>query len=157
MCIRDRNTLAISRDAGMELCAGLIVGMGEEANDVIDVAFKLRELNVESIPVNFLNAIEETPLAGTWDLDPRYCLKVLCLFRMTNPTTEIRIAGGREVNLRSMQAMGLYAANSMFVSDYLTTAGQAASDDFKMIEDLGFEVVVANKKTDSQPNETTVS
>lgn len=139
------NTLAVSRNAGMELCAGLIVGMGEEANDIVDVAFKLRELKVESIPVNFLTAIEATPLEGTWDLDPRYCLKVLCLFRMTNPTTEIRIAGGREVNLRSMQAMGLYAANSLFVSDYLTTAGQKASEDFTMIEDLGFEIVYANE------------
>jgi biotin synthase len=149
------NTLAVSRDAGLELCAGLIVGMGEEADDVIDVAFKLRELKVESIPVNFLNAIEATPLEGTWDLDPRYCLKVLCLFRMTNPETEIRIAGGREVNLRSMQAMGLYAANSIFVSDYLTTQGQETSADFQMIEDLGFEIVFANQKpTASETVET---
>ncbi|MCL4109885.1 UNVERIFIED_CONTAM: hypothetical protein GTU68_003253 [Idotea baltica] len=140
------NTLAVSRNAGMELCAGLIVGMGEESNDVVDVAFKLRELQVESIPVNFLTAIEATPLEGTWDLDPRYCLKVLCLFRLTNPKTEIRIAGGREVNLRSMQPLGLYAANSIFVSDYLTTEGQEASEDFKMIEDLGFEIVMANQQ-----------
>ena len=135
------NTLAISRDAGLELCAGLIVGMGEDHNDVVDVAFKLRELKVESIPVNFLNAIDGTPLEGQDDLNPRYCLKVLSLFRLTNPATEIRIAGGREVNLRSMQSMGLYAANSMFVSDYLTTPGQEASEDFRMIEDLGFEVI----------------
>ena len=141
------NTLTVSRNAGLELCAGLIVGMGEEANDVVDVAFKLRELQVESIPVNFLTAIEATPLEGTWDLDPRYCLKVLCLFRVTNPTTEIRIAGGREVNLRSMQPLGLYAANSIFVSDYLTTEGQEASEDFKMIEDLGFEIVMANQQS----------
>ena len=63
---------------------------------------------------------------------------------MANPATEIRIAGGREVNLRSMQAMGLYAANSLFVSDYLTTAGQSAEDDFRMIEDLGFRIVVGD-------------
>ena len=97
--------------------------------------------------MNFLTAIEATPLEGTWDLDPRYCLKVLCLFRVTNPTTEIRIAGGREVNLRSMQPLGLYAANSIFVSDYLTTEGQEASEDFKMIEDLGFEIVMANQQS----------
>ena len=133
-------TLDACRDNGLELCAGLIVGMGEEAPDVVDVAFKLRELKVESIPVNFLNSIDGTPLQTKAELDPRYCLKVLCLYRLTNPTTEIRIAGGREVNLRSMQAMGLYPANSMFVSDYLTTAGQAASEDMNMIEDLGFEV-----------------
>jgi biotin synthase len=66
---------------------------------------------------------------------------VLCLFRFVNPRTEIRIAGGREVHLRSLQAMGLYPANSIFVSDYLTTAGQAAELDLQMIRDLGFEVV----------------
>ena len=99
------NTLAIARDAGLELCAGLIVGMGEEHDDVIDVAFQLHELGVESIPVNFLNPIDGTPLKGRRDLNPRYCLKVLSLFRLCNPGTEIRIAGGREVNLRSLQPM----------------------------------------------------
>ena len=135
------NTLRVARNAGMELCAGLIVGMGEEADDVIDVALALRELEVESIPVNFLNAIDGTPLEGSDRLDPRYCLKVLCLFRFANPTTEIRIAGGREVNLRSLQPLGLYPANSLFVSDYLTTKGQEASADYRMIEDLGFEII----------------
>lgn len=135
------NTLRVARNAGMELCAGLIVGMGEEADDVIDVALALRELEVESIPVNFLNAIDGTPLESSDRLDPRYCLKVLCLFRFANPTTEIRIAGGREVNLRSLQPLGLYPANSLFVSDYLTTKGQEASADYRMIEDLGFEIV----------------
>ncbi|MBL8850157.1 MAG: biotin synthase BioB, partial [Planctomycetaceae bacterium] len=79
-------------------------------------------------------------------LNPRYCLKVLCLLRLAHPSTEIRIAGGREVNLRSMQAFGLYPANSIFVSDYLTTKGQAASADYEMIADLGFEVVVAGQE-----------
>ena len=135
-------TLRVVRESGMELCSGLIVGMGEVDEDIVDVALQLRELRVESIPVNFLNSIEGTPLERRHDLDPRACVKALCLLRLTNPTTEIRIAGGREVNLRSMQAMGLYAANSMFVSDYLTTKGQPAEQDFQMIEDLGFEVVV---------------
>ena len=101
----------------------------------------MRELGVESIPVNFLISIDGTPLADRRDLNPRSCLKALCLLRLTNPSTEIRIAGGREVNLRSMQAMGLYAANSMFVSDYLTTKGQTPDEDFRMVEDLGFEIV----------------
>ncbi|GAB4155875.1 MAG: biotin synthase BioB [Planctomycetaceae bacterium] len=136
-------TLKVARDAGLELCAGLIVGMGETNEDVVQVAFNLRELEVESIPVNFLNAIDGTPLEGTHQLDPRYCLKTLCLFRFTNPSTEIRIAGGREVQLRSMQAMGLYPANSLFVSDYLTTKGQAADADHQMIADMGFEVIEA--------------
>ena len=138
---RDRlETLESARNAGLELCSGLIVGMGEQPQDVVDVALELQRLKVESIPVNFLHAIPGTMLEGTNNLNPRYCLKVLCLFRFANPATEIRIAGGREVQLRSIQPMGLYAANSLFVSDYLTTSGQSASEDIQMIEDLGFEV-----------------
>lgn len=134
-------TLRIAREAGLELCAGLIVGMGESERDIVDVALELRELEVDSIPVNFLNPIDGTPLARTDVLNPRACLKALCLMRFANPSTEIRIAGGRERQLRSMQAMGLYPANSLFVSDYLTTPGQPPRDDFQMIADLGFEVV----------------
>ncbi len=137
-------TLRIAHDAGMELCCGVIVGMGEADQDVVNVAFQLRELEVDSIPVNFLHSIPGTRLQNVHLLNPRYCLKVLCLFRMANPSTEIRIAGGREVNLRSMQAMALYPANSLFVSDYLTTKGQTAEEDFQMIKDLGFEIVTGN-------------
>lgn len=135
-------TLRAARQAGLELCAGLIVGMGETTDDLIDVALELGNIRVESIPVNFLHAIEGTPLQDLDELDPRYCLRALCLFRFLNPHTEIRIAGGREIHLRSLQAMGLYPANSIFVSDYLTTEGQAAEADFQMIRDLGFEIVM---------------
>ncbi len=145
-------TLRVAQGAGMELCSGLIVGMGETDEDLVDVAMELQTLNVQSIPVNFLISIEGTPLENLHRLNPRYCLKVLCLLRLTNPAVEIRIAGGREVQLRSMQAMGLYAANSMFVSDYLTTPGQAAEADFQMIEDLGFEIVLAGAET-SRPGQ----
>jgi len=142
---KDRlETLDICRDAGLELCAGMIVGMGEVHDDVVDVAMKLAELNVESIPINFLNSIDGTPLQSVKELDPRFCLKVLAMFRLTNPRAELRIAGGREVNLRSMQALGLYPANSMFVSDYLTTPGQKAEDDFRMIADLGFQITAGD-------------
>jgi biotin synthase len=137
-------TLSICRDAGLELCAGMIVGMGEQNGDVVDVALKLGELNVESIPVNFLHAIDGTPLQSQHELDPRYCLKVLAMFRLTNPAAELRVAGGREVNLRSMQALALYPANSMFVSDYLTTPGQKAEEDFRMISDLGFRITAGD-------------
>jgi len=133
-------TLHAVRDAGMELCSGGIVGMGEKPRDVVDMAIQLRELKVESIPVNFLNPIEGTPLAGQGDLTPNYCLKVLAMFRLINPEREIRIAGGRELHLRSLQALGLYAANSIFVGDYLTTKGQLPEADYAMICDLGFEV-----------------
>lgn len=142
---KDRlQTLDVCRDAGLELCAGMIVGMGETLEDVVDVALKLAELQVESIPVNFLNSIDGTPFESLDHLNPRFCLKVLSMFRLTNPRTELRIAGGREVNLRSMQSMGLYAANSMFVSDYLTTPGQKAELDFQMIEDLGFRITAGD-------------
>ena len=135
------DTLRAVRRAGMELCSGGIIGMGEAASDVVDMAFALRELAAESIPVNFLNPIEGTPLAGTRQLNPRYCLKVLAMFRFVNPTSELRIAGGREIHLGSLQAMGLYPANSIFVGNYLTTQGQPPAADYRMIEELGFEIV----------------
>jgi biotin synthase len=134
-------TLHAVRDAGLEMCSGGIIGMGERRRDVVDMAIALRDLRVQSIPVNFLIPIEGTPLAARADLNPRYCLKVLAMFRLVNPDRELRIAGGREVHLGSMQALGLYAANSIFVGDYLTTKGQAAEADYQMIRDLGFEIV----------------
>ena len=134
------DTLHAVRNAGMEMCSGGIIGMGERAEDVVNMAIELRDLGVHSIPVNFLNPIEGTPLAGQGDLDPRYCLKVLAMFRLVNPDREIRIAGGREMHLRSLQPLALYAANSLFVGDYLTTKGQAPEADYEMIRDLGFEV-----------------
>jgi biotin synthase len=135
-----KDTLKAVRDAGMEICSGGIVGMGEKKSDIVSMAFELQELKAESIPVNFLNAIEGTPLQGINYLTPNYCLKVLCMFRFVNPTSEIRISGGREIHLKSLQPLGLYAANSMFVGDYLTTKGQPPESDYRMIEDLGFEI-----------------
>ena len=91
------------------------------------MAFALRELEVESIPVNFLNPIDGTPLAGSSrSSNPRYCLKVLAMFRFVNPTRELRIAGGRELHLGSLQPLGLYAANSIFVGDYSDHQGPGA-------------------------------
>ena len=104
------------------------------------MAMELRNLGVESIPLNFLNAIDGTPLEGTAKLTPRDCLRGLVMMRMVNPTAEIRIAGGRELHLGALQPLGLYAANSMFVGDYLTTKGQLPEADYRMIADLGFEI-----------------
>ncbi|MCM3653787.1 biotin synthase BioB [Metabacillus litoralis] len=134
------NTVEMVKESGMSPCSGVIVGMKETKQDVVDMANSLKALDADSIPVNFLHAIDGTPLQGVKELNPLYCLKVLALFRFINPTKEIRISGGREVNLRSLQPFGLYAANSVFVGDYLTTAGQEESDDYKMLRDLGFEV-----------------
>jgi biotin synthase len=136
------DTLRAVRASGMELCSGGIIGMGEGPRDVAAMAFELRELGVESIPVNFLNPIEGTPLAGPSPLTPNHCLKVLAMFRFANPTSELRIAGGRELHLRSLQPLGLYPANSIFVGDYLTTKGQLAEQDYAMIRDMGFEVTM---------------
>ena len=97
-------------------------------------------MGVEAIPVNFLQPIDGTPLQGAGRLNPRYCLKVLALFRLANPRCELRIAAGREMHLGVLQPLGLYAANSIFVGDYLTTKGQAPEEDYQMIRDLGFEV-----------------
>jgi biotin synthase len=133
-------TLQNVRQAGMELCSGGIIGMGEEDQDVVAMACSLRDLGVESIPVNFLNPIDGTPLSGVNTLNPRYCLKVLAMFRFVNPDREIRISGGRELHLGSLQPLGLYPANSIFVGDYLTTKGQAPDADYKMIEELGFQI-----------------
>lgn len=140
------DTLRVVRERGMELCSGLIVGMGESSTDIVGVLNELSQLKVESTPINFLNSIDGTPLENRWDLTPQDCLRSLCAARFALPSTEIRIAGGREVNLRTLQPLGLYPANSMFVSDYLTTKGQPAEEDRKMIEDLGFEIVIAGQE-----------
>ncbi|WP_257348560.1 biotin synthase BioB [Pseudalkalibacillus decolorationis] len=134
------STVNMAKDAGISPCSGVIVGMKETKEEVVDMARSLKALDADSIPVNFLHAIDGTPLEGTHELDPRYCLKVLALFRYINPTKEIRISGGREVNLKSLQPLGLYAANSIFVGDYLTTAGQESTKDHEMLNDLGFDI-----------------
>lgn len=133
-----RRTVENVKAAGLKTCSGGIVGMGESDDDVIDLALSLRELGVKSVPVNFLVPIAGTPFADRNELDPRRCLRILCLYRFLLPTQEIRISGGREVHLRSMQVMGLYPANSIFIGDYLTTPGAAARADLQMIRDAGF-------------------
>jgi biotin synthase len=144
-------TLAACRSAGLELCSGGIMGMGEGHDDLIDMALELRRLSVESIPLNFLNSIEGTPLEDVNRLTPRDCLRGLAMMRLVNPAAEIRIAGGREIHLGSLQALGLYAANSMFVGDYLTTKGQLPEADYKLIEDLGFVITRGAESAEPPP------
>jgi len=133
-------TVKAAKNAGMEACCGGIIGMGESIQDRIDLAYELRDLEVESIPVNFLDPRPGTPLAHVPRLTPYECLKTLCMFRFVNPSRDIRMAGGREVNLREMQAFALYPANSMFTEGYLTTGGQGHEKDMRMLEDAGFRV-----------------
>ncbi|MCO8120390.1 biotin synthase BioB [Stieleria sp. TO1_6] len=136
-------TLRHVRDAGMEMCSGGIIGMGETYDDIISMAYDLKELGVQSIPLNFLNSIDGTPLQGKEDLSPQDCLRALAMFRFVNPSRELRISGGREIHLRTLQPLGLYVANSVFVGDYLTTQGQAPDEDYQMIRDLGFDVTTS--------------
>lgn len=133
-------TLEIVQKAGLATCSGGIIGMGESHEDIIDLAFALRDIGADSIPVNFLHPIDGTPLSGREDLTPRDCLRTLCLFRFVNPDREIRVAGGRERNIRSLQPLALYPANSLFMEGYLTTEGQGTNETHQMIEDLGFEI-----------------
>ena len=133
-------TLQHVKDAGMEMCNGGIICLGEKHEDIVSMAFDLRDLGVQSIPLNFLNAIEGTPLQTNDELTANDCLRALAMFRFVNPDRELRISGGREIHLRSLQPLGLYVANSLFVGDYLTTKGQAPQEDYDMIRDLGFEV-----------------
>jgi len=128
------------REAGLEVCSGGIVGQGETDEDIIDLLSALRDIRAESIPINFLVPIRGTPFENrAGDLTPRRCLKILCLARFLNPDREIRVAGGREYHLRSLQPLSLYAANSIFVAGYLTTSGQSSEDALNMIADLGFD------------------
>lgn len=134
------DTLHAARAAGLKLCSGAIFGQGESEDDIVDVALALRELAPQSIPVNFLLPIPGTPFAETRYIRPYDCLRILCLMRLLNPAQELRVSAGREVHLRSLQPLALYAANSVFVSGYLTTPGQAYQETWQMITDLGFEI-----------------
>jgi biotin synthase len=133
-------TLEAAKRNGIESCSGMIVGMGEESIDIVEVAFRLRELEVPSIPVNFLIPIDGNQVQHDGSLTPERCLRALCLMRFINPSAEIRVAGGREGHLRSMQPFALYPANSLFVEGYLTTKGDPVAETYAMIRDAGFEI-----------------
>ncbi|MFB7372222.1 biotin synthase BioB [Streptomyces sp. NPDC056222] len=134
------DTVQKAHGAGLSACSGLIAGMGESDEDLVDVVYALRDLGSDSVPVNFLIPFEGTPLAKEWNLTPQRCLRILAMVRFVCPDVEVRIAGGREVHLRSMQPLALNIANSIFLGDYLTSEGQAGQADLDMIADAGFEV-----------------
>lgn len=144
-------TVEQAKDAGLSPCSGVIVGMGESHEQLIDAVFALRALGSESIPVNFLMPFDGTPLEGTWLLTPAACLRVLALVRFACPATELRMAGGREMHLRTLQPLALHVANSLFLGDYLTSEGQAATADLDMIADNGF--VVLGSKQAQEPDD----
>ena len=140
-------TVAAAQRAGLSPCSGAIFGMGETDEDVVDVALALRELDPDSVPVNFLIPFEGTPLGGHWELTPHRCLRILALFRFVFPDVEVRLAGGREIHLRTLQPLALHLANSMFLGDYLTSEGQAGDADRAMIADAGFVIEGAGEQT----------
>ena len=132
------DTVKLARAAGMTVCSGGIVGLGEDQDDLLDMAFSLRDLEADSVPVNFLDPRPGTPMAGYQRIEPTHALRVLCMFRFLHPRADLRVAGGREVTLRSLQCMALYPANSIFTSGYLTTGGATPNHDHQMIADMGF-------------------
>ncbi len=133
------NTLQAATEAGIEICSGMIAGMGETSNDILEVAYTLRRLNAPSIPVNFFIPISGSKITNT-DLTPDHCLRILCLFRFLNPKAEIRVAAGRELHLRNMEVMALYPANSLFLDGYLNAKGSSRGKTLQMIKDAGFTI-----------------
>ncbi len=130
-----------AKEAGAWVCCGGIFGIGETLQDRVDLATTLRELDVDSIPVNFLNPVDGTPLAGKRDLAPFDGLKVIAMMRLVNPGREIIVCGGREACLRDLQGLMFAAgATGTMAGNYLTTAGRPAEDDVRMIADLGLSV-----------------
>lgn len=136
-------TVAMAQDAGLSACSGLIAGLGESEEQLVEALVALRGLGSESIPVNFLIPFDGTPKQQTWELSPLRCLKILAAARVVAPAAEIRIAAGREMHLRSLQATALHLANSIFLGDYLTAEGQAAEDDLALLADNGFSILGA--------------
>jgi biotin synthase len=126
--------------------------VGETDEDLVDVAFALRAMAPDSVPVNFLIPFDGTPLAGQWQLTPQRCLRILAMVRFVNPDAEVRLAGGREIHLRSLQPLALHIVNSIFLGDYLTSEGQPGAADLAMIADAGFTVEGAESGTPAQLN-----
>lgn len=142
-----QETVRRAKASGLSPCSGALFGMGETDEDIVEVGFALRELAPDSVPINFLIPIDGTPLAAFSELTPLRCLRILALYRLLFPNVEVRIAGGREVHLRSLQPLGLQLANSIFAGDYLTTKGQAVSADLELIADCGLRVETAGEVT----------
>jgi biotin synthase len=131
-------TLRVAKAAGLSLCSGGIFGMGEDWEDRLDLLLMLRELGVDVVPLNFLNAIEGTPLADMPPLPPMECLKIIAIARFILPNKELKVAGGREKVLRDLQSWIFFAgADSTMIGNYLTTYGRPPGQDHQMVRDLG--------------------
>jgi len=133
-------TIRHLKDAGISVCSGVIAGMGESAADLVDVALRLRELKVPSIPVNFFLPVPGHEVKSPSPLTADSCIRALCMFRLANPSAEIRMAAGREVYIADRQPQALRAANSLFVSGYLNVKGSDAAETYAMIEQAGYSI-----------------
>jgi biotin synthase len=128
-------------DAGMELCCGGILGLGETLGQRVDFAFELAALEPCEVPINFLDPRPGTPLADRTVLSPREALQAIALFRLVLPSAWLRLAGGRELVLGELQSMGLVAgANALIVGNYLTTVGRSPAEDRALLDALGMPV-----------------
>jgi biotin synthase len=133
-------TIGYLKKAGINICSGGIIGMGETREDRCDLAFSLREIGANVVPINILNPIKGTPLEKVPPLPPMEILKTIACFRFILPRQEIMIAGGRTVNLRDMQSMVFTAgASALMVGNYLTTLNQSIEKDLQMLKDLGLD------------------
>lgn len=133
-------TIRHLKDAGIKICSGGIIGMGETSEDRCDLAFSLRDLGVHVVPLNILNPIEGTPFAAKEPMSPLEILKTIACFRFVLPRQEIMIAGGRAVNLRDLQSMIFVAgASALMIGNYLTTLNQPVEKDLQMLKDLGLD------------------
>ena len=139
---RDRvKTIEVLKEQGFSICCGGIIGLGESPPQRLELAFSLRQLGIDCIPFNILNPRPGTPLEHSESIPPMEIIKTISLFRLILPKGTIKIAGGREANLRDLQSLALLAgANGLIVGNYLTTPGRNAEDDFRMIKDLGFKL-----------------
>ena len=134
----DVASVRTAREAGLSVCSGGLIGLGEGISHRIELAETLRELDVDSIPINILNPIKGTPLAGTKPLPPLEILMTIAMFRFMLPTKDIKLCGGKEKNLRQLLPLGIVAgANSLMTGNYLTTTGRDSALDQEMIADLG--------------------
>ncbi len=138
----DVQTIRNARQAGMKVCCGGIFGMGETMAQRVELALTLRELEVDSVPINFLNPIPGTRLAAANFLTPLECLHIIALFRLILPKKRITVCGGREKNLRDLQSWMFFAgANGTMIGNYLTTTGRDEQQDRQMLKDLGLTIV----------------
>jgi len=139
---RDRvMTIEVLKAQGFSICCGGIIGLGESPQQRLELAFSLRQLGIDCIPFNILNPRPGTPLEHSESIPPLEIIKTISLFRLVLPKGTIKIAGGREANLRDLQSLALLAgANGLIIGNYLTTPGRNADDDLTMIKDLGFVI-----------------